>query len=119
MTIFDQINSIFFSKKKMELNCDDESQFSSFMINRWLSFYSPEVAVLVNDLTNKQPHTNDKNDLYDFYFSLYPKLKFKRINYIKKTKKETKKEDKEVFIPEFLSKKEYDKYVEFKKELDI
>lgn len=119
MTIFDQINSIVFTKKKIELNCDDESQFSSFMINRWLSFYSPEVAVLVNEVSNKQPHTNNKQELYDFYYSIMPRLKFKKIAYIKKTKKEAVKEDKETVLPEFLSKREYENYVELKKELDI
>jgi deoxyinosine 3'endonuclease (endonuclease V) len=41
-----------------------------------------------------------------------PKLKYKKIDYIKKVKKEDKEE--EVYIPEFLSKREYKQYVEFK-----
>lgn len=119
MTIFDQINSIVFTKKKIELNCDDESQFSSFMLNRWLSFYGPEVANLVNNTSNKQLHSTDKKELYDFYFTVYPKLRFKKISYIKKSKKESESKEEETILPEFLSKKEYTKYVDFKKELDI
>jgi len=119
MTIFDQINSIVFTKKKIELNCDDESQFSSFMINRWLSFYSADVAVLINELCNKQPHCSNKQELYDFYYYTMPKLKFKKIAYIKKPKKEVVKEEKDILLPEFLSKREYENYVEFKKMLHI
>ena len=51
-SIFDYINSIAFSKKSIDLNCEDESQFSSFMVNRWLSFYSPEISNYINDFTS-------------------------------------------------------------------
>jgi hypothetical protein len=41
-----------------------------------------------------------------------PKLKFKRINYIKKIKKEKKQKEEKLFIPEFLSEREYKQLVE-------
>ena len=53
-----------------------------------------------------------KQDQYDMFFYIMPKLKYKKIDYIKKVKKEDKEE--EVYIPEFLSKREYKQYVEFK-----
>jgi len=118
MTIFDQLNSILFTKKKIELNCDDESQFSPFMLNRWLSFYSSEMAVFVNNTTNKYQHFSDKHEAYNFYFNICPKLKFKKINYIKKSKKEDTKEE-EVILPDFLSKKEYNMYVDLLKDTNI
>ena len=111
MTIFDYLNSILYTKKKLELNCDEESQFNSFMCNRWISFYSPELCSFINETGNK--HITlflTKQEQYDYYSNVLPQLKFKKINYIKKVKKEDKTE--EVFVPEFISKKEYQKYVE-------
>ena len=87
-------------------------------MNRWLSFYNPEVAAFVNDTTNKQLPCSDKQELYNLYYTLLPKLKFKRIAYIKKAKKEADKEE-IIIIPEFQSKKEYNNCVELVKELCI
>ena len=44
---------------------------------------------------------------YNYIYSVFPKLKFKRLNYIKKTKKEKKKEEEKLIIPEFYSEREY------------
>jgi len=119
MTIFDQINSIVFTKKKIVLNCDDESQFSPFMLNRWLSFYSSEMALFVNSVANRYQHFSDKHEAYNFYFNICPKLKFKKINYIKKAKKDDTKEQEDIALPDFLSKKEYNMYVELLKDINI
>ena len=100
------------------MNCEDESQFSQFLMNRWLSFYNPEVAQFINDATNKQLPCSDKSEMYELYFNLLPKLKFKRITYIKKTKKEPEKEAL-IIVSEFQSKKEYNNNVELMKELCI
>ncbi len=113
MTIFDYINSVLYTKNHITLNCDDESQFNSFMFNRWVSFYSSDMNNIVNEVTNRQiPSLITKQDQYDMFFYIMPKLKYKKIDYIKKVKKEDKEE--EVYIPEFLSKREYKQYVEFK-----
>ena len=53
MNIFQYINSLLFSKKKIDINCDDESQFNLFMVNRWTSMYSKELNEYVNETTNK------------------------------------------------------------------
>jgi len=117
MTIFDYLNSILFSRKKIELNCDDESQFSSFMINRWISFYSKDVAVYVNQTSNQYCGVFiSKQEQSDFIFNVYPKLKYKRLEYIKKAKKDDSKEDKHI-IPEFMSQREYIHNVELLKTL--
>jgi hypothetical protein len=117
MTIFDYINSILFTKKKIELNCDEESQFSLFMLNRWCSFYSKELANYVNQTTNTYAGLyNLKQEQYDLIYNTAPKLKFKRIEYIKKVKKDKEEEDK-IIVPEFISRKEYIQNVEFAKTL--
>lgn len=114
MTIFDYLNSILYTKNRIELNCDEESQFNSFMCNRWISFYSPELCSFINETGNKHATLfQSKQEQFNYYFNLLPTLKFKKINYIKKVKKEEEKE--EILVPEFISKKEYLEYVELSK----
>lgn len=117
MTIFDYLNSILYTKNGIELNCDDESQFSIFMINRWVSFYSPETAVYINQTTNiYSAHFTVKQDQYNFIYNILPKLKFKKIAYIKKNKQE-KEEKESLIVPEFMSQREYIRNVDFEKTL--
>ncbi len=94
-TIFDYINAVLYSKdKSVYYSVDDDAIFSSFMLNRWLSMYSPEVAITVNETTNKyQQVFQNKKQLFDFYVTIYPKLKSKKIPYIKKSKEDKTKED--------------------------
>ena len=114
MTIFDYIGSIIVTKNKIELNCDDESQFSIYMVNRWLSFYSNDVLIYINETSNKYANLfSIKHDQYNFVFYTVPKLKYKKINYIKKVKKEEKEEKDKPYIPEFMSKAEYERNIEF------
>lgn len=116
MTIFDYLNSVLYSKKRIELNCDDESQFNLFMMNRWISFYSKELAGYINQTTNKTGSVfTSKQEQYDYIFNVVPKLRFKKLEYVKKVKKEDSEE--EPIIPEFCSKREYRDYVELSKQL--
>jgi phenolic acid decarboxylase len=102
----------------MTLNCDDESQFNSFMLNRWLSFYSKDLACYINSTANSQVHLiNSKQDQYEYYYNMLPKCKFKKIEYIKKAKKEEEKEKQ--LTPEFMSIREYNNNVDLAKQLDI
>lgn len=118
MTIFDHINSIIYSKKKIELNCDDESQFSLYMVNRWISFYSPELCNYVNATANLNSNVfNNKQEQYDYLYNVMPKLRFKKIDYIKKVKKEEDKEEEKLHIPEFMSKAEFMNNLELLKQL--
>ena len=115
MTIFDYLNSILYSKNKIELNCDDESQFSIFMVNRWSSFYSKDIANYINLTTNTYANLfNTKQDQYNLVYNIVPKMKYKRLDYIKKAKKEDVEKDKPL-IPEFMSQREYIRNVELEK----
>ena len=81
MNIFQYINSILFSKKKIDINSDDESQFNLFMLNRWTSMYSKELNEYVNETSNKYWNLSDeKSEQYSYLYSLIPKLKYKRLN---------------------------------------
>lgn len=97
------------------MNCDDESQFSIFMVNRWCSFYSKDIANYVNETSNRYGNLyQTKQEQYDFVYNIMPALKFKKIEYNKKVKKEDKEEE-SIIVPEFCSVREYKNNVEFSK----
>lgn len=93
-TIFDYVGAILHTKDRSTFtSVDNEQGFQPFMINRWISMYSPEMATVVNTTTNKYASLfRNKQELFNFYVSIYPKLRNKRIAYIKKAKTETPKE---------------------------
>ena len=86
MTVFDQINDILFHKKRVSSSYED-NPFSGYMANRWISMYSPELAIVVNNSTNwLYSIFETKDQYYNFLFVIIPKVKQKYIRYIKKTK---------------------------------
>ena len=98
------------------MNCDDESQFNLFMVNRWTSMYSKELNEYINETTNKYWNLfDDKLSQYNYIYSVIPRLKFKRLNYLKKIKKEKKSKEEIPLIPEFFSQREYKHLVELEK----
>ena len=53
-TIFTFINDIIFGKKGDVIeNVEDEDQFNGYLVNRWVSMYSPDNASIINETTNK------------------------------------------------------------------
>lgn len=118
MTIFDLINTFIYKKKSInDLNLEDDSSFQPFLINRWLSFYSCEIASFVNSTFNKYSTVfEDKNDLFKFYKELTPQRKFKKINYIKKIKAQKNEElDKKIKViaeNKMISQREIKQYVD-------
>lgn len=93
--MFQIINNLFYSKKDIDACEDYETQqnFQPYMINRWLSFYSKDLALFTNETLNKYSQVRDnKTDTFKMYFNLIPRLKFKRISYMKKPAKKKKKE---------------------------
>ena len=87
--IFSYINDVLFLKKRNLLsNIDDESQYNGFMINRWVSMYSPAIANIINCTSNKYFSVFDtKKDSYNFLVDMLPRQSFRRINYIKRAPK--------------------------------
>lgn len=90
MNVFDQIKDIITDKKNiLSNNCDMEKEFSPYMMQRWLSFYSPQIAQIVNNSSNVLWKViDDKQVWYKLFIGITPKLKFKSIKYIKKNKEE-------------------------------
>jgi hypothetical protein len=94
MTIFDYIASILFNKKQNCLNSvDEESSFSPYIVNRWLSMYSPDLAIYSNIINKYLGVFENKRELYSLFVAVFPKVPSKRITYIKKKKKEKEEED--------------------------
>ena len=50
---------------------------------------------------------DDKLNQYNYLYRLLPRLKFKKIAYIKKTKKDKEIKEEKQLIPEFFSQREY------------
>lgn len=96
--VFQAINEILFFKKEQNINEDDLQFFVPFMVNRYASMYSHDMCEYINTvLNNKNLALNlEPMELYKMYHIMIPKARYKKINYIKKAKKDkplTKKEE--------------------------
>jgi len=119
-TIFDFLNDILFSKKKEAFkSVDDNKAFSPYLINRWISMYSPEMALVINDLGKYISLFDNKIDLYNFFVAVIPKKSRKNISYIKKIKDNVKAKKDEPDIVTLLSKKHEISKREIKEYLSI
>ena len=103
--IFSFINDIIFGKKGDVIeNVEDEDQFNGYLVNRWVSMYSPENASIINETTNKYFNVFDsKKEWYEYLVKIIPKGSPGRIHYIKKEKTEKVKNYDE--IVKFLAKR--------------
>lgn len=91
MNFFQIQNKLFYSKKSRAEYLDDEGEraFVPFLINRWLSFYSNDTINFINETLNKYAGLfEDKQKQYRLYYNLIPRFKYKRVQYIKKKKKD-------------------------------
>jgi len=104
MLLFDFIRDIVFRKKGNLLdNPDAENEFQPFMMQRWLSMHSPDLAKVINLTTNKLWSIYEtKKDWYKDFLAFVPKTYNKKIKYIKKKKEKVDKEEQEVI--EFLAR---------------
>lgn len=100
MNFFQLQNKLFYSKKDNAgyLDTEGEQAFVPFLFNRWLSFYNANMAVFTNETLNRYTSIfEDKQQQYRLYYNLIPRLKYKRIAYIKKVKK-NKEEDEDLSL---------------------
>jgi hypothetical protein len=98
VTIFDYINNILFHKKEIAITNED-NQFSGYLTNRWISMYSPTMALVVNNSTNWLYSIFETDEqYYKFLFTIIPKVRQKYIQYIKKVKTEDTNTDEETEI---------------------
>ena len=89
-TIFTYISNILHKKNTpVFTNVDTEDSYNHYMMCRWLSMHSPRVASLINDTVNwLHPIIGNKQDSYKLLNNIIPFQPFKRIHYIKKSKRE-------------------------------
>jgi len=88
MTIFDHISGILFYKKKIVTNVEEENEFSPYLVNRWISMYSPALATVCNTINKYLQVFDSKKDLYNLFLSTFPKVQNKKITYFKRKKEE-------------------------------
>tara|TARA_R110002124_G_scaffold223675_2_gene388971 strand:- start:1280 stop:1657 length:378 start_codon:yes stop_codon:yes gene_type:complete len=98
MNFFQIQNKLFYSNKSKQpdpLDSEGEQSFVPFLFNRWLTMYSKDTVGFVNETLNKYCgiFDTDKQKTYQMYYNLIPRLKFKRISYIKKIRKDKEKQD--------------------------
>ena len=108
INIFAYLNDILYKKRGDLLKDQDaENVYVPYMVNRWLSMYSPDTCQLVN-VTNKYWNSYEtKQQWYKMLITLIPRCKFKKINYIKKTKEKVKvKDEQEALISALSSRME-------------
>ena len=123
MNFFQLQNKLFYSKKDTAgyLDQEGESAFVPFLLNRWLSFYSKGTPNFVNETFNKYTGLfEDKQQLYRLYYNLIPRLKYKKITYIKKVKKEQNQEHDDIALMarnNNLSVRELKQYIDIQKNL--
>jgi len=116
MNFFQLQNKLFYSKKDKaeDLDTEGEQSFVPFLFNRWLSFYNKDMSVFVNETLNKFSGIfDDKQKSYRLYYYLIPRLKWKKIRYIKKKKNETEEEENLSLIAKNknISKRELKEYI--------
>ena len=122
MNFFQLQNKLFYSKKDDAeyLDSEGEQAFVPYMFNRWLSFYSKEMGVFTNETLNRFGSIfQDKQQAYRMYYHFIPRLKFKRIVYNKKLKKDQEEEENLELIAKNnnLSVRELKDYMSLVKEL--
>jgi hypothetical protein len=103
--MFEAINYLMFDKSKDELDSEIMSSFVPYMTVRFFSFYDPGYVVYANDTLNTYGNVlKTPEDQFRFFDNLIPKLRRKKIPYVKKPKDDTKVD--ETPVPEFYSKRE-------------
>jgi len=84
--IFESLKGILFTKKEYPFQyTEDEKNFDTFMVNRWISMVDKDSARIINETTNRFGAVfASKKQQYDFLKDVLPKYKFHKINYIKR-----------------------------------
>lgn len=95
--MFDHLNAILYKKKLSTFNTLNEStEFVPFLVQRWCTMHSSDIAVIVNETTNRYwPVYDSKQNWFVALDTVIPKCKFKKIAYFKKAKKDIDTKERE------------------------
>ena len=85
---FKATNYLLFENKKSEIDLELLQEFSPYLTNKTLSFYSDGMLVdFINDTLNTYGHLfTNKEDQFKFYQNIIPKLTRQKIKFIKSPK---------------------------------
>lgn len=85
--LFDLIDRVLFSKRTIDMNIGDEP-VHPYIMNRWISMYSTQMATLINNTGNwmYSVFEHDNQLYYKFLQRFLPRVARRRIHYIKKIK---------------------------------
>lgn len=99
-TTFDYLDNILFKSKKVEIS----NTFSPYILNRWMSMYSNEIAWLLNITVNNENFFRlSKEDQFKYLQNIVPKCRRKRISYLKKNKEKENRPEMDENNLNFLS----------------
>jgi len=117
--MFTHLNNILYKKHpdKELTSINEDKEFQPFLIQRWCTMYSTSITSLVNDTTNRYWKILENNkDWYAALDTVIPTCRFKKISYIKKTKKEAVKKSNETLLKIAsnleISSREVSQYIE-------
>lgn len=107
MTLFDVISDVLFLKKGDQFKTiedESDSAIQPYMLNRWISMYSPTTAKIINCVNNRYWSVlSSKRDWYKFTLNILPRNRFQKIDYIKKAAKEKTEKSEDNKIIEILA----------------
>ena len=88
--MFDCLNKVLYKTKGPDTsNINEKEEFVPYMVQRWGSMYSPQIAILINETSNRHwTILNDKEMWFNYMHGVVPVCKFKRFSYIRKKKEE-------------------------------
>lgn len=94
--MFKHLNAILYKTGSDIENINEDGEFVPYMVQRWCSMHSTAVTSLVNETTNRYWSVlDDKKAWYTAMDTVIPKCKFKKIVYLKKSKKDVEVKEKE------------------------
>jgi hypothetical protein len=97
--------------RRKELDNEILEEFSPYMVSRYLTFYDKDFTEYANDTVNTYGNVfKTKEDQFRFYEQIIPKVKKRRVVYIKKPREEVVKDKMPMAIPEFYSKREMEMF---------
>ncbi len=107
--MFEAVNKLLYKKGGSEFDADIIGEFNPFITTKCFSYYdNGKYCNYINETLNMYGSVFENiEDQYIFFDTMIPKLKFKRLDYIKKPKAKSEEEQP---IPEYLSKREIELY---------
>lgn len=94
--MFNYLNGILYKSTTDLSNIDVDPDFQPFLVQRWSTMYSADIAILINETTNRYWQSlSDNTTWYKLLDTTIPKCRYKKLIYLKKPKKEVADKNKD------------------------